>query len=107
MPQRKHVHCHPTNKTYGNYWTVELEHAGSFRSKLMGWGRSTLDPVANDKASTRFVFGKLSDAVDFARSSGYGLDVSFPKKHQRWHTKKNYADNFAWKGNPAPEVAYD
>ena len=66
MPQKKHVHCHPTNKTPGNYWTVELEHGGTYRSPLMGWGRGSLDPVANDKAATRSIFGKLSDAVDFA-----------------------------------------
>jgi hypothetical protein len=25
----------------------------------------------------------------------------------KWHTKKNYVDNFAWKGHPTPEENYD
>ena len=107
MPQKKHLHCHPTNKTHGNYWTLELENWGSFRSPLMGWGRGSLDPLSNSKTATNVIFGKLSDAVAFAQQHGYGLDVSFPKKHQRWYTKKNYADNFVWKGDPKQEESYD
>jgi len=37
---------------------------------------------------------------------GWGYDVMYPT-NWRWHTKKVYADNFAWKG-PAPvEESYD
>ena len=50
-------------------------------------------------------FGKLSDAVAFAVEMGYGYDIVHPR--YRWHAKKNYADNFKWKGNPKPEEAYD
>ena len=50
MPQKKHVHNHPSNKNNGNYWTIELENQGSFRSPLMGWGRGTLDPFTIWKA---------------------------------------------------------
>ena len=107
MPQRKHVHNHPTNKTNGNYWCVELENQGTYRSPLMGWGRGSLDPMTNSKATVSCIFGRLSDAVQFAQTNGFGLDVSFPVKHQKWYAKKNYADNFKWKGHPKPEEAYD
>ena len=66
MPQKKHVHNHPTIKTACNYWTIELENWGSYRSPLMGWGRGTFDPLANNKTLSNVIFGRLSDAVSFA-----------------------------------------
>ena len=36
---------------------------------------------------------------------GWGFDVLYP--NQKWHTKKNYSDNFVWKGKPEDSVAYD
>ena len=81
QPQKKHVHNHPTNKTPGNYWLLELEHSGTFRSPLMGWSRGSLDPMSNPKSVPLAIFGRVSDAVQFAISQGYGLDVSYPIKH--------------------------
>lgn len=46
MPQRKHVHCHPTNKTVNNYWAIEFEAASHFKSPLMGWTSGTHDSFA-------------------------------------------------------------
>ena len=36
---------------------------------------------------------------------GWGFDVSYP--NYKWHAKKNYAENFKYKGEPVAEVVYD
>ena len=102
MPQRKHVHCHPQNKSIGKYWVIEFDNWGSYKSPLMGWTNGTHDAFNNHQMK----FPRLKDAITFAQASGWGYDVSYPT-NWRWHTKKNYADNFAWKGQAKPEEAYD
>ena len=47
----------------------------------------------------------LSAAVKYCEMMGFGYDVIYPL--HKWHTKKNYSDNFNWKGNPTQEVEYD
>jgi len=37
---------------------------------------------------------------------GWGYDIMMPAS-QRWYTKKNYADNFQWKGFPKEKEEYD
>ena len=106
MPQRKHVHCHPTNKESGNFWAIDLNTWGNNKSPLMGWTRASNDVYANFACSNQMKFGRLSDAIDFAETQGWGYDVSYPKG-QRWHVKKNYADNFKFKGDPKPTAEYD
>lgn len=101
MTQKKHVHCHPTDKTPGNGWTIDFSHWGNHKSPLMGWSRGTADTMYNVKMN----FGRLSDAIDYATVMGWGYDVMHP--HYRWHTKKDYASNFAWKGPPKAEIDYD
>ena len=60
----------------------------------MGWGTATHDTMYN----TQIKFANVKDAIEYAESMGWGFDVSYPK--HRWHTKKNYSDNFKWKGPP-------
>lgn len=67
----------------------------------MGWTAGTQDTYNK----VHIAFGRLQDATSYARKMGWGLDVQFP--HYRWHSKKNYADNFRWKGNPTNDEAYD
>ena len=43
MPQRKHVHCHPADKTIGKYWAVDFETESTFKSPLMQWTSATND----------------------------------------------------------------
>jgi hypothetical protein len=109
LPQKKHLHCHPTNKQIGKYWAIDFPNTGSFKSNLMGWGRQ-YDPYAllcnpYQTNAMHMKFGKLSDAVAFTESMGWGYDVSHPK--YRYHVKKNYADNFKFKGHPAVVPEYD
>ena len=37
MPQRKHLHCHPTDKTDGTYWAIDFHTVGMHKAPLMGW----------------------------------------------------------------------
>lgn len=98
---KKHVHCHPTNKTIGKHWIVEFESAASYKSPLMYWNSATTDTFAK----TKVIVGSLSAAVQMCESMGWGYDVLYPQN--RWHTKKSYADNFIWKGQPTETPTYD
>ena len=50
--------------------------------------------------------GTLSAAVKYCDAMGMGYDIMYPT-HYRWYTKKNYTDNFKWKGPPKEETPYD
>lgn len=71
---RKHVHCHPTNKTIGKHWIVEFESASSYKSPLMYWNSATTDVFAK----TKVIVGSLSAAVEMCDSMGWGYDVLYP-----------------------------
>ena len=49
--------------------------------------------------------GSLSAAVKYCEIMGWGYDIVYPR--HKWHTKKNYADNFMWKGPHKEEQPYD
>ena len=100
-PQKKHVHNHPNNKTIGTHWVIEFESYGTYKSPLQLWTSGTRDPYS--KLSMKVP--TLSAAVKTCEMMGWGFDVLYPT--QRWHTKKNYADNFSWKGKASEEPAYD
>ena len=72
----------------------------------MGWTSASMDTYSNYKCNLTFKFGKLADAVAYAEAMGWGFDITYPT-NTRWHVKKNYADNFAWKGKPTEEEQYD
>ena len=44
MPQRKHVHCHPADKTIGKYWAIDFETTSTYKSPLMQWSSGSCDP---------------------------------------------------------------
>ena len=101
MPQMKHCHNHPTNKTPGNYWAIEFDNWGSNKSQLMGWSKSTHDVYGNLSISV----GTLKDAIAYAEAHGWGYDVMLPT--HRWHVQKNYTDNFKYKGEAPERESYD
>ena len=101
MVQRKHVHCHPTNKTDGHGWTIDFNSKGHHKSPLMGWSKGSQNMMWN----VQMTFGRLNDAIKYAEVMGWGYDVMHP--HYRWHVKKDYANNFKWKGPAVPEEDYD
>jgi hypothetical protein len=64
MPQNKHVHLHPTNNLKGNYWAIDFENWGAFKSPTMGWTSGSQDTFNGSYQIPLHVrFGKLSDAV--------------------------------------------
>jgi hypothetical protein len=69
----------------------------------MGWNSGSQDVMGEQKIA----FGTLSAAINYAEMNGWGFDVMHTNKAQRWHVKKNYTDNFKFKGHPKPVVDYD
>ena len=49
--------------------------------------------------------GTLSAAIKTCETMGWGFDIQYPQ--QKWHVKKNYVENFAWKGEPKETQEYD
>jgi ETC complex I subunit conserved region. len=47
-------------------------------------------------------FKTLEDAINYCKIMGLGFELEYPKF--RYHARKNYGDNFKWKGNPKPEL---
>ena len=74
MPQRKHLHCHPTNKSMGNHWAIEFSSWGQYKSPLMGWTSATSDTFSD----VTIRFGKLQDAVGHCLAMGWGYDIMYP-----------------------------
>ncbi len=100
-PQRKHLHCHPTNKEIGKYWVIEFSPEATYKSPTMLWTSATSDSMARHSMK----FANLDSATSYCEQMGWGYDVLYPQT--RWYTKKSYADNFLWKGLPKEDVAYD
>ena len=105
MPQKKHVHNHPADKTIGKYWVIDFEPVSTFKSPLMQWTSATIDPFDSKGDNVQARFASVEAAVAFARKMGWGYDVQYPKFRNL--TKKNYADSFVYKGEPKPEADYD
>ena len=99
--QRKHVHCHPVNKNIGKHWILDFSPDSTYKSPTMFWTSATTDTFAKHTMK----FPSVSAAVSYCEKMGMGYDVLYPQT--RYHTKKSYADNFQWKGNPKDEQSYD
>ncbi len=71
--------------------------------------------VTDTQSKRPLNFYAAHDAIEFCREHGkeienkyrvsnkkigLGYEISYP--HVRYHTRKNYGDNFKWKGNPTP-----
>jgi len=92
LPDTNHMHNVPV-LDQGYRWTVQWERVGTYKKSDMGWN------YVNDTQSKRTIkFRKLEDCLVYCRSMGLAYEVSYP--HFRYHTKKNYGDNFKWKGHP-------
>jgi len=100
-PQKKHVHNHPANKTIGNHWVIEFESSGTYKSPLQFFTSGTRDMYSKQSMKVQ----NLSAAIKLCETMGWGYDILYPQT--RWQVKKNYVDNFAWKGHPKEDVQYD
>ena len=50
-------------------------------------------------------FPSVNAATDYCEMMGWGYDISYP--NFKYHTPKNYAENFKYKGPAKPVVSYD
>ena len=104
-PQKKHVHNHPQDKEIGKSWVIEFDTDSTYKSPLMQWSSGTTDCWYSKGDIFSMTFPSADAAVNWAKMMGWGYTVSYPKF--KYHTKKNYADNFKYKGDPKPTVDYD
>ena len=105
MPQKKHVHNHPADKTMSNYWVIDFDTDSTFKSPLMQWTSATNDCFSSKGDNLQMRFPSVECAVAYAKMMGWGYDVMYPT--YKYHTRKNYADNFKYKGEAKPEDDYD
>ena len=107
MPQKKHVHNHPQDKTIGKYWVIDFPITSTYKSPLMQWTSGSLDAHSSKGENNNFQikFPSVNAAVNYCKMMGWGYDLQYP--NFKYHTSKNYADNFKWKGNAASEPEYD
>ena len=105
MPQTKHVHNHPADKRIGHYWAVDFETTDTFKSPLMQWTSGSNDSFYSKGDQIQMQFPSVNAAKAYCQMMGFGYDIMYPK--YKWHTKKVYADNFKYKGEPKPEADYD
>ena len=105
MPQKKHVHNHAADKTMSNYWVIDFDTESTYKSPLMQWTSASNDCFASKGDNLQMRFPSVEDAVSYAKMMGWGYDVMYPK--YKYHTYKNYATNFTYKGEPKPEEDYD
>ena len=105
MPQKKHLHCHPCDKTIGKYWAIDFATASTYRAPLMQWSTSSLDPFYSKGDNFQAKYPSVNSAIDACEMMGWGYEVTYP--HFKNHTKKSYNDNFLYKGEPQPVADYD
>lgn len=86
----------------GSWWTITFEPIGYFRDHSMLWGRCSDDPYHRWGNKTEIKCGDLTEALSFAKKSGYEIDVIYP--HERYHRTVSYADNFTFKKDRASDV---
>ena len=67
----------------------------------MHWSTATEDMTSRHSLS----FPNLWAAIKYCEIRGWGYDILYPH-HSRWHVRKNYPDNFKWKGAPKEEPDY-
>ena len=85
----------------GKYWVIDFDVDSTFKSPLMQWTSATNDCLASKGDNLQMRFASVEDAVGYAKMMGWGYDVMYP--HFKYHTRKNYADNFKYKGEPKAE----
>lgn len=74
MPQRKHVHNHPTDKRPNNHWAIEFDSWGAYKSPLMGWTSASSDTYSGVAVRV----ARLQDAVGYCEAMGWGYDILYP-----------------------------
>ena len=105
MPQKKHVHNHGFDKSIGKFWVVDFETEATYKSPLMQWTSATTDCFNSKGDMLAQRFPTADDAVAYVTMMGWGYSVTYPKF--KYHSVKNYANNFKYKGPAPAEKDYD
>ena len=84
-----------------NHWVIESDSKNAHISPMIERGHASEDLRSRPKYKVH----SLEDAVGICERYGWGYDIIYPNK--RYHTRKSYADNFAWRGEPKKEPQYD
>jgi hypothetical protein len=85
------------NSRYTSYAVTFDSHY--YRDMYSDVGRYTWDGHSQNRGVQYWhLFPNMLEAYNFARGHGCDLDIAYPKG--RYITKKHYADNFKWKGEP-------
>ena len=71
----------------------------------MQWTSGSLDCFYSKGDNVQAKFPSVDAAIDHCEAMGWGWDVTYPK--YKYHTYKNYANTFSYKGEPKPEADYD
>ena len=96
ISQQDTNHMQSTPRTRkGYWWTISFETIGFFRDHSMLWGRCSDDPFHRYGNKLEIKCGTLEEAVNYARSSGWEVDIIYP--NERYHRTCSYADNFTSK----------
>ena len=105
MPQKKHVHNHPYDKETGRNWVIDFDTDSTYKSPLMSWTSGTTDAFYSKGDNFQMIFPSAETAARWCKMMGWGYTVQYPK--YKYHTTKNYVENFKYKGEPKPAVEYD
>ena len=71
----------------------------------MQWGSAGIDSFYSKGQNVQQKFPSVDAAVNYCTGMGWGYDVTYP--HYKWHSKKDYSENFKYKGPAKPEADYD
>ena len=71
----------------------------------MQWTSASSDAFYSKGDNLQMRFPTVESAIEQCEAMGFGWEVSYPKF--KYHTYKNYATNFTYKGEPKPEADYD
>jgi len=96
VPEVNHMQCTPIRER-GDKWAIQYERKAVYKTSNMGWTFSD-DALSSNVASYELRFNSLEGALEYCRNNGLSYEISYPKR--RFHTTKDYAANFKWKGNP-------
>jgi hypothetical protein len=97
VPDDNHMHCTPKVEE-GKHWAIQFERQAVYKTNQMGWTFSNDTFSSGQLGGELIKFDSLEQAIEFARGLGLGYDIKYPKR--RYLIKKDYASNFAWKGEP-------
>lgn len=97
VPADNHMHYTPV-VSKGKKWAIQFERQALYKTPNMGWTFSDDTFSSGQLGNEIKYFDSLEECIDFCRHIGVAYDIKYPRR--RYVAKKDYADNFVWKGEP-------